>query len=706
MNESLKVQAHHLQRSAYLYVRQSSMRQVLENTESTKRQYALRARARTLGWPEDRIIVIDSDQGESGASAAWREGFQRLVSDVGLGHAGIVMGLEVSRLARNNADWHRLLEICALADTLILDEDGVYDPANFNDRLLLGLKGTMSEAELHVLKARLRGGILNKVRRGEYRCSLPTGFVYDEAGNVALHPDAQVRQTIMHFFETFSRVGSACQTVKVFRREGLLFPSRARNADTILFRPLRASTAMRTLHNPRYAGAYAYGRRRYRRSPAGKNVPQKRAISDWLACLPNAHPGYITWEQFEHNLRLLETNAKGYELARASPPREGAALLQGRAICGRCGGHFRVKYATRRGGRLEAWYVCDHAHGKRGEPNCQSIAGPLIDEALGALVIEQMSPLAVELALHIRAEIQARQEEADQLRGRAIERAQIDADLAQRRFMRVDPSNRLVADTLEAQWNEALRNLAKAQEDAQRERAQDEHLLNEAIGERLVSMTTDFKRLWADPNTSNRDRKRMLAHIIEDATLIKLPEQGITKVHLRFKGGKTHTLVTLNPKSSAQQVKTQPQIVALIDTLLDDHYYPQIADILNQQGYRPGGAARPGHNQARFTDKRVAYLVHRYGLRSRYDRLRNRGMLTKAEAAKHFNIHVATLVRWAQHGLITRHAYNAHAYLYEAPGQNPPIKQCSRWNRVVDRAAAMKAATVLKSSTSTEGGAV
>ena len=218
MNQSSKTQPHHLERAAYLYVRQSSMRQVMENVESSKRQYALRGRAVALGWKEEQIVVIDSDQGESGASASWREGFQRLVSDVGMGRAGIVMGLEVSRLARNNADWHRLLEICALADTLILDEDGVYDPASFNDRLLLGLKGTMSEAELHVIKARLRGGILNKVRRGEYRCVLPTGLVYDEAGDVVLDPDAQVRETIMRFFETFERLGTASQTVKAFRK--------------------------------------------------------------------------------------------------------------------------------------------------------------------------------------------------------------------------------------------------------------------------------------------------------------------------------------------------------------------------------------------------------------------------------------------------------------------------------------------------------
>jgi DNA invertase Pin-like site-specific DNA recombinase len=312
MNEKLKVQSHHLERSAYLYIRQSSMRQVMENVESTKRQYDLRGRAIGLGWRDDQIIVIDSDQGESGASASWREGFQHLVSDVGMGRAGIVMGLEVSRLARNNADWHRLLEICALADTLILDEDGVYDPANFNDRLLLGLKGTMSEAELHVIKARLRGGILNKVRRGEYRCPLPTGFIYDEIGDVVLDPDAQIREMISHFFETFSRVGSATQTVKTFTREGLLFPSRLRNGKQVVFQQLTTSTAMRMLHNPRYAGVYAYGQRLYRRTVDGKKQLRKRDPKEWLACIPDAHPGYISWEQFQHNLKVLEANGQGY----------------------------------------------------------------------------------------------------------------------------------------------------------------------------------------------------------------------------------------------------------------------------------------------------------------------------------------------------------------------------------------------------------
>jgi len=698
MNETLKVQPHHLERGAYLYIRQSSMRQVIENVESTKRQYALRGRAIALGWRDDQIVVIDSDQGESGASAAWRQGFQHLVTDVGMGHAGIVMGLEVSRLARNNADWHHLLEICALADTLILDEDGIYDPTNFNDRLLLGLKGAMSEAELHVIKARLRGGILNKVRRGEYRCPLPTGLVYDEAGNVVLDPDAQIRETIAYFFETFSRVGSACQTVKVFRKEGLAFPSRLRIGSACVFRPLTASTAMRTLNNPRYAGAYVYGRRRYRRAADGKKkIQRKRGFGDWLACIPNAHPGYISWERFLENLKILETNGRGYALARASPPREGSALLQGRAMCGRCGRHFRVRYATRRG-RQEAWYVCDRAQGDRGEPNCQSIAGPPIDEAIGTLIAEKMTPAAVELALEIRREIESRYEDADHLRCQAIERAQIEADLAQRRFMLVDPGNRLVADTLEAEWNDKLRALARAQEERERGRQQDQLVLDDAIRKRLVAMTTDFKKLWADPNTPNRERKRLLAYIIEDATLIKLPAEGITKIHVRFKGGKVETLTTSNPKSSAQQIKTPPKIVTLVDKLLDEHIYSEIADLLNAQGLRPGGSARPGRKDARFTALRVQYIVHAYGLRSRYDRLRDRGMLTKEEAAARLGIHVATLVSWAEHGIVKRHAYNGHAYLYEESGPNTPTKQCSRWNRLVDRAAAVKTANGSKPS--------
>jgi DNA invertase Pin-like site-specific DNA recombinase len=686
MEESRKIQPHHLGRDAYLYVRQSSMKQVVENVESTKRQYALRARATALGWPDDGIVVIDSDQGESGASAAWREGFRRLVTDVGLGRAGIVMGLEVSRLARNNADWHRLLEICALAQTLILDEDGVYDPTNFNDRLLLGLKGTMSEAELHVLKARLRGGILNKARRGEYRCLLPVGLVYDERGDVVLDPDAQVRETIAHFFETFTRVGSAHQTVKAFRSEGTCFPSRLRGPTVgTIFRPLTFSAAMRTLGNPRYAGAYAYGRRIYGRTIDGKKTLRRRASDDWIACIPGAHPGYISWDRFQENLRLLASNGHGFDAARGSPPREGVALLQGRAVCGRCGQHLRARYRDARG-KLESWYTCDRATGSRGTPNCQSLAGGAVDEAVGRLIVEKMTPAAIELALEVRAEIEARHDEADRLRCRAIERAQVDVDLAQRRFMMVDPANRLVADTLESDWNAKLRVLATARDERERARAADQIAVDDAIHDRLVAMTTDFARLWSDPSTPNRDRKRMLAYLVEDVTLLKRPEAGTTTIHVRFRGGATSTLTTVNPRPSCQQVKTSPEIVALVDRMLDDHVHDEIASILNARGLRPGGTARPGKGDARFTASRVQYIEHAYGLRSRRDRLRARGLLTKKELARRLAIHETTLTSWVKHGIIKAHAYNGHAWLYEEPTIHPE-KHCSRWDRLSDRAA-------------------
>ena len=338
MEAQQKVSASHLKRSAYLYVRQSTMRQVLENTESTQRQYALRQRAVALGWPDERVIVIDTDLGQSGASAADREGFQKLVAEVGMGRAGIVLGLEVSRLARNSTDWHRLLEICALSNTLILDEDGVYDPAHFNDRLLLGLKGTISEAELHVLRARLHGGLLSKARRGELRCRLPIGFVYDEGGRVLLDPDKEVQESVRLFFQTFERTGAVHATIKYFREQGLLFPTRLTaggKKGELLWGPLSLNRAAHALHNPWYAGAYVFGRGRWRKQPDGRIRHERLPQEEWHVLIRDAHPGYISWLEYERIEQRLLAAAKtiGFERA-AGPPREGPALLQGRVVCG------------------------------------------------------------------------------------------------------------------------------------------------------------------------------------------------------------------------------------------------------------------------------------------------------------------------------------------------------------------------------------
>jgi DNA invertase Pin-like site-specific DNA recombinase len=372
-DRSLKITPRHLRRHAYLYIRQSTLRQVVDNTESTDRQYALRQRAVALGWPIEQVVVIDRDQGQSGASAADREGFQQLVRDVGLGRAGLVMGLEVSRLARNSTDWHRLLEICALTETLILDEDGLYDPAHFNDRLLLGLKGTMSEAELHVLRARLRGGIVNKARRGELEVPLPVGFVYDAVGRVTLDPNQQVQETIRAFFQTFRRTGSATATVKAFRDQQLLFPRHARHGihhTGTRWVPLQHGRALWVLHNPRFAGAFFFGRSRHRRTGEARMVIERLPREEWTALIPQAHPGYITWEEFEENQRRLRENAQtiGGD-RRRSPPREGPALLQGLVMCGLCGDRMTVRY-HRRHGTLWPTYVCQRRGIARAEPIC------------------------------------------------------------------------------------------------------------------------------------------------------------------------------------------------------------------------------------------------------------------------------------------------------------------------------------------------
>ena len=396
-DSNTKVLTSHLQRDAYLYIRQSTIRQVFENTESTKRQYDLRQQAIRLGWAIEQVQVIDSDLGHSGAERD-RSGFQQLVSQVSLGKAGIVMGLEVSRLARNSMDWHRLLEICALTHTLILDEDGVYDPAHFNDRLLLGLKGTMSEAELHVMRARLHGGLINKARRGELRIQLPVGLTYDTEGNVILDPNQRVQDAVRFLFETFSRTESACATVKTFRNKGLKFPRQPRSGPSkglLLWGELMHSQVLRTLHNPRYTGAFVYGRRRSCKNIEGKTNIQQVAQSQWQVVLRDAHEGYITWNVFEANQRRLLDNAQSHgKDRRSSPPREGPALLQGVVLCGKCGRQMTVRYNSVKK-QLAPYYVCQSEGIETGQPICQYIVGKSVDESVGKILnyLDEDSPV-------------------------------------------------------------------------------------------------------------------------------------------------------------------------------------------------------------------------------------------------------------------------------------------------------------------------
>ncbi len=663
-----KVQAQHLKRNAYLYVRQSTLRQVFENTESTKRQYDLRQRAIALGWRVDQVIIIDSDQGQSGKFSADREGFQRLVTEVSMGRAGIAMGLEVSRLARNSTDWHRLLEICALSDTLILDEDGIYDPAHFNDRLLLGLKGTMSEAELHVLRARLRGGILNKARRGELEIRLPIGFVYDAEGRVRLDPDACVQESVRQLFLTFQRTGSASATVKAFRDQGLQFPRRVYqgpNKGDVLWSALEHSRVLWVLHHPRYAGAFCFGRSRQRKHPDGHHVFVRLAPEEWVALIRDAHDAYISWEVFEQNVKRLRENAQAHGAEREKgPPREGPALLQGLAVCALCGERMTVRYHTQ-GARQVPDYMCQSKSIQRAQPACQMIHGGVLDDAIGKLLVETVTPLTLEVALAVKNELESRGDESDRLRLQDVERARYESDLARRRFMQVDPDRRLVADSLEAEWNQALRALAEAKERYEKQRQADRAGLDDEQRAAIMALTTDFPRLWDDPRTPHRERKRMARLLIADVTLLKGNE---LRAQVRFKGGATRTLTLPSPKPRWMLQQTPATVVAEINRLLEAHTDAEIAALLNDQGMI-SGSGKP------FNRLMVARIRIRYRLESRYSRLRARGLLSLHDIARHLDVKPDTIKIWRRAGLLRAHPYDDKGQcLFEVPGPDAPIK--------------------------------
>jgi DNA invertase Pin-like site-specific DNA recombinase len=658
-----KVQAEHLSRSAFLYVRQSTIRQVRENVESTQRQYGLRDRALALGWPLEQIVVIDCDQGQSGSGSVEREGFQKLVTAVSMNRAGIVMGLEVSRLARNSSDWHRLLEICALTQTLLLDEDGVYDPSQFNDRLLLGMKGTMSEVELHLIRARLRGGLLQKARRGELGGRLPTGLVYGPRGQVELDPDGQVQESFRHLFATFGRTGSALAVVKAFRQEGLKFPHRVWGGvhkGELVWRPLGYYRAAWVLSCPRFAGAYGFGRTRSVQLPNGKikRTKKKVAPEEWYAFIPNAHAGYISWEEYQENQKRLQENATQYRCQRQrTPPREGPALLQGLAICGKCGRRMHVAYHKRRG-HLYPDYICGHAASRYGEKQCRRISGRDLDLALGELLLAAISPLNLEVALAIEQEVETRIKEVDRLRRQVVQRAQEEADLARRRYLQVDPDNRLVADQLEADWNIKLRDLRSAQEEYERQQENEQRILRAEQRERIRALAADFPRVWNDPDLPYRDRKRMTRLLLEDVTLRK-EEKVIAQV--RFRGGALKSLEVPLPLPFYVLSRTRPEVVEAIDELLGDHEYREIVDLLNERGLRSGDGRA-------FNVHILGWICKQSGLRSRRQRLRDKGMLTIKEMARKIQVTDLTIINWRREGRIIGYRSNYRTeYLYVEP---------------------------------------
>lgn len=645
MTSPTKVTPDHLRRLAYLYVRQSSLRQVQEHRESTARQYDLQRRAQALGWPGEQIVVIDEDLGLSGASAVERNGFQRLVAEVGLGRVGLVMGLEVSRLARSSTDWHRLLEICALAETLILDEDGIYDPSHFNDRLLLGLKGTMSEAELHVLRARLLGGQLNKARRGELWMRPPLGFVY-EADHLVLDPDRQVQDAVRLLFVTFQRTGSAGRVVQHFATAGIRWPRRLAagpRAGTLVFGRLGHSRVLGLLHNPRYAGAFVYGRTRQRKIVVGASVRFRRlAQTEWKVCIPNAHPGYLTWEDFTANQATLKANAAGYGTEQhRRPPREGVALLQGLALCGRCGARMTVRYTMHHGHPVPT-YACQRRGIETAQPACQLIPGAGLDTAVARLVLDAVTPAALDVALEVFEELRRRAAEVDRLRRAQVERARETAELAQRQFLLVRPEHRLVADALERQWNEALGQLQAAEDDYRRATTAAPAAVDPDTRARIHALTTDLPRVWHDPRTAARDRKRLLRLLIEDVTL----ERAATiQMHIRWKGGATSSHTEPAPRAAPELRRTPAAIVEQVRALTAAHTDTAIATVLNTRALRTGTGQH-------FTRKIVRYIRETYAIPSFADHLRQQGWRAVPDIATELGVHPSTVKRFALEGVL------------------------------------------------------
>jgi hypothetical protein len=524
----------------------------------------------------------------------------------------------------------------------------------------------MSEAELHFLRARLRGGQLSKARRGELPVALPVGLVYDPAGRVVLDPDTGVQQAIRHLFAVFARTGTARAVVQAFAAEQLRFPVRIRTGPhkgELACMPLRDWRVLRTLHNPRYAGAFVYGRRRELTTPSGTKGFQSLPREQWTTLLPGAHPGYISWEEFEHNQQLLAANAAAHGTDRAAgPAREGPALLQGLVVCGPCGRRMTIRYHTRRGGQVPD-YACLAEAIQAGGRTCQTIPGAGVDLAVGQLLLDTVTPLALEVALTVQAELEARADQADQLRRSQVQRARHHAELARRRYLAVDPDNRLVADTLEADWNNALRQLQTAQDDYQRATAAAQAALTDQHKARIRSLAADFPAMWSNLATPQRERKRIARLLLDDVTLVKTDQ---IHLHVRFRGGQTTSLTVPIPATAWQARQTHPDTLTLLDQLLDDHTDAEVADALNQASHR-SGEDRP------FTGRIVLELRRAHQLPSHRDRLRAAGMLTPGELAQRLGVHLSTIKHWHHAGLLQSHKANdKNERLYQPPTPGDP----------------------------------
>lgn len=650
MSDNEKIRPSHLQRLAYIYVRQSTAGQVVRNRESTDRQYKLRHRAIQLGWPEHRVIVLDEDLAQSAAGMEQRGDFEQLITEAALGHAGLILSIEVSRVARNNAEWYRLLDLCGVTDTLIGDEDGLYHPGLFNDRLLLGLKGTMAEAELHVIRARLNGGIRNKAQRGELRRGLPIGFVWGEQdGEVLFHPDQAVAGAIRTVFEKFAEMGSIRQVWLWFRSQSLLFPLQSNSAAEIQW--VTASyTAIRTvLTSPVYAGAYAYGKTRHERyvDPAGRVRKRVRHLprSEWAVLIPEHHEGFIDWETYQMNQDRIGRNTRPGPHQAGGAVREGSALLQGLATCGLCGRRLRVYY---QGKNSTPGYYCASNQITNGKGTwCLRVGGARIDDAVVRFFLEAITPAGMEAALRAEQEIEA-EHEAEIAQWRLqVERATYEAQRAERRYRTVEPENRLVARTLEAEWEKRLSERTAAEAELIRREHRRPGRLTDEQRRQIHALGTDLKRAWAAPTTTDRDRKELLRTLLEEVKITLQRAEAKAQLTLRWRGGTISELEVSLWSCRTPPLRTDEDTIELVRRLAAHYPDATIAGILNRQG------RRTVHDD-RFSANSVGNL-RRYWKIPRYippSAPPTGELLTIEKAAQTLGIAPSTVHRWLADGFI------------------------------------------------------
>jgi len=652
---STKIIDTHLQRIAYVYLRQSSMGQVRNHRESTERQYALQELARKLGWPVARIKVLDGDLGKSGTSTTDREDFKTLVADVSLGKAGAVLAIEASRLARSNADWHRLIEICGITGTLIIDEDGCYDPRDFNDGLLLGLKGTMAQAELHFIRARLQGNKLNKARKGELRFPLPVGYVFDELNCIVKDPDVQVRSSIKLVFDYFQQCGTAYGVVQRFAREKLDFPKRSYGgtwAGKLHWGRLTDARVTGILKNPSYAGVYAFGRYRSVKEILENGEVRSRIScmpeENWLVNLRDHHDGYVTFEQYTNNLEQLSRNqTNGKEMVLSGPVREGLALLQGLLICGCCGRRLTPRYQGN--GGIYPTYQCNWRKREGlSTKACLTVQCPPLDRTIEQRVLDVLSSEQIQLGIDASEIVSQRHEQIDAQWKMRLQRAEYETALAQRRYEQVDPNNRLVAATLEQRWNDALIEFQDVKDQIDRLQQQSRQLTAQQRDE-VLQLARNLPALWRNTETAWKDKKRILQLLISDITVRK-PEPRVALLQVRWKGGVCEELRVELPRAAADRWRHDDALIERVRELtrtLDD---AGIAALLNDEGLR----TNKGNC---FTIKSIKWIRHKHNIPRADDR--KAGELTVTEAAERLRVSPGVIYYWINKGLIPGRRHNA-----------------------------------------------